>query len=508
MNDKKYQWILYVIVFVILSTISIQVYWNYKNYLANKQQLINDVQVSLDNAIDTYYTDLAHENTIALTIDNSGNINDSTAHLNVIDSLFFKHPMNIINSNSDSTKLSLIDNIKQFKEQQLTSPFSAFDIDLDSAKSSQLRQIQIIQTDSFILENFKDLTSKILVSITQDSLNIKTIDSLVKQELNRKNIDISYQLVLNLCDDFENFTKVECEANQEDSVAIVNGLSTVSKSSFLPRNSILKIHFSNETKVILKRIMSGILISTLLVLAVISCLFYLLKIIKDQKQLAEVKNDLISNITHEFKTPIATIGVALESIKNFNVIDDKEKTKDYLNMSSNQLSKLNMMVEKLLETATLDSDNLSLNRESIDLVKMLETITNKHKIQLQDKTLSFTTNLETALVQVDVFHIENAINNIIDNALKYGGNTISVQLKKSRLTTDILIEDNGNTLSNSNKEKVFEKFYRVPKGNTHDVKGFGIGLYYTKKIIEKHNGIVTLDLNNSLTTFKILLPNE
>ena len=109
---------------------------------------------------------------------------------------------------------------------------------------------------------------------------------------------------------------------------------------------------------------------------------------------------------------------------------------------------------------------------------------------------------------MDVFHIENAINNIIDNALKYGGNTISVQLKKSLLTTDIFISDNGNTLANANKEKVFEKFYRVPKGNTHDVKGFGIGLYYTRKIIEKHNGFVTLDLNNSLTTFKIVLPNE
>ena len=128
-------------------------------------------------------------------------------------------------------------------------------------------------------------------------------------------------------------------------------LSTISKSAYLPKGSTLKVHFKNETKTILKRILSGILISILLVLAVISCLFYLLTIIKRQKQLAEVKNDLISNITHEFKTPIATISVALESIKNFNVIDDKEKTKTYLEMSNTQLSKLNVMVEKLLETA-------------------------------------------------------------------------------------------------------------------------------------------------------------
>src|SRR5690606_24209312 len=107
---------------------------------------------------------------------------------------------------------------------------------------------------------------------------------------------------------------------------------TSSKSSLLPKDSSLSIAYKNETLEILKRSLTGILISTLLILAVISSLFYLLKIIKNQKQLAEVKNDLISNVTHEFKTPIATISVALESIKDFNVIDNKEKTKSYIDL--------------------------------------------------------------------------------------------------------------------------------------------------------------------------------
>ena len=131
--------------------------------------------------------------------------------------------------------------------------------------------------------------------------------------------------------------------------------------------------------------LSGILLSLLLSIAIISCLFYLLKTIKHQKQIAEVKNDLISNITHEFKTPISTIGVALESIKNFNVIDDKEKTKSYLEMSSTQLNKLNVMVEKLLETATLDSEDLDLNKDEIDIVVLISALLEKHKISLDDK---------------------------------------------------------------------------------------------------------------------------
>ena len=423
MNDKKYKWILYAIVFVILSTIGIQVYWNYKNYQINKQQLINDVQISLDNAVNRYYEDLAHENTIALTIDNTKLSSDSAFNLQSLDSLFFNHSINLKHNDSNSIK----DNIKIFKERRLN---SIIDLDLDSTRSSRFRQVQYLKTDSLALDDFKNLTSKILVSITQDSLNIKTIDSLVKHELSRKNIDIKYNLDFEYLNEVNHFFNTTLQTKFINKETPKGYLSTISKSSFLPRESCLQINFNNETKVILRRILSGILISTLLVLAVISCLFYLLKIINHQKQLAEVKNDLISNITHEFKTPIATIGVALESIKNFNVIADKEKTKEYLNMSSDQLSKLNTMVEKLLETATLDSDDLNLNKESINVVSLLETITNKHKVQLLDKTLSFETDLDTILVNADPFHLENAINNIIDNALKYGGQHVFCTIKE------------------------------------------------------------------------------
>ena len=110
-------------------------------------------------------------------------------------------------------------------------------------------------------------------------------------------------------------------------------------------------------------------------------------------------------------------------------------------------------------------------------------------------------------LNVDIFHFENAINNVIDNAFKYGGPKIDVQVKGKSSHIEILISDNGTTLTKANKDRIFEKFYRIPKGNTHDVKGFGIGLYYTKKIIEKHNGSIQVQINNQLTTFKIILPH-
>ena len=505
MNNKHFQWVLYVIVIVILGTISIQLYWNYKNYQTNKQQLINDVQVSLDNAIETYYANLAEKSTVGFAIEMASK-DDIFSSETKFDSLINKlHISGQEFKNLDSISLEVenTNGIKIFKGKKADSLLNTVHNDQNSnkhlSKKNDFRTLNIERLDSASINDIKVLTSKVIISLSQDSLNLASIDTLIKQEILRKNVSISFSLSLKT-------NKDEPELYNEISDN-TSSLSTTSKSTFLPKNSILTIHFTNATKEILKRSLTGILLSTLLVLAVISCLFYLLKIIKHQKQIAEVKNDFISNITHEFKTPIATIGVALESIKDFNVINDKEKTQTYLNMSSNQLSKLNLMVEKLLETATLDSDSLKLIKKEYNITELLKSIIDKHQIQANGKTINFKTLDKEIFAKVDVFHFENAINNIIDNAIKYGGKIISVNLKKQTNQINITISDNGNTLTKSNKDQIFEKFYRIPKGNTHNVKGFGIGLYYAKKIIEKHGGTIRLDLNNKLTTFKISLAN-
>ena len=485
------------IVTVIVATIGLQMYWNYKNYGINKQQLINDVQISLDNAIESYYANLAQNRAVAFSF-NSDSLISSPNAIMAIDSLFkdvelFERDgmtkdsfrINITNGDHIST-LGGVDSLLTFIQNDNPT----------IKRRTHVSRVDFTENDTLTLQNLNTLTSKVVISMHRETLDLTEVDSLFSKELQRKSLDLKYNLHYSSPTDT---LKIENKING-------NGLTTVSKSPFLPMDNELSVHFTNETKTILKRIMAGMFMSTLLVLAVISCLFYLLKIIQKQKQLAEVKNDLISNITHEFKTPIATIGVALESIKNFKVIDDKEKTRTYLNMSTDQLSKLNVMVEKLLETATLDSDNLNLNKESIDLNDLLYGIIEKHKMQ-SNKTIIFDHLNETVLAKADPFHIDNAINNILDNAIKYGGDTINVKLIKKEGAIEVAISDSGNTLSKSQKDKIFEKFYRVHTGNTHDVKGFGIGLYYTKRIIEKHNGNISLDLNDNWTTFKIKIPN-
>jgi two-component system phosphate regulon sensor histidine kinase PhoR len=510
MNDKRYKWILYTIVAVIAVTIVIQVYWNYKNYQTNKQQLINDVQVSLDKAVDDYYAKLAQETTLGFSFEGVstdkifeegstfstilGDIDEKNGRFKNIDSI-------------DITKIEGATIVRGFEVDSMMTTYrnEHKPISVDSMKA-QINELKATQKD-LNLSNIEMLTSKIVISINNDTLDLKKVDSFLVKGLKRKKIIIDHKLHYNNENQSKKFSKGFLDVIS-DSINNSNGiLKTTSKSTFLPKESVLQVHFTNETRNILKRSLAGILISTLLILAVISCLFYLLKIIKHQKQLAEVKNDLISNITHEFKTPISTIGVALESINNFNAIEDKEKTKNYINMSTEQLGKLNIMVEKLLETATLDSDNLELKKESVNIVGLLSDMVNRYKIQFNEKEFNTSLKTDSLLANIDLFHFENALNNILDNAVKYGGDLISIDLIPKDKTFDIAISDNGTGLTKANKNRVFEKFYRVPKGNTHDVKGFGIGLYYTKTIVDKHYGTITLNLAKNLTTFKITLPN-
>lgn len=488
MNGLKYKSILYLISAVILATLCIQVYWNYKNYQIGKQQLANDVQTSLDNAVDQYYTGLAAKDSFQVFGDTlrfpTGTMNKRGLFLADTCLTRFRtkdtahKEITILQSNnSDSLNLNLTI--------------------LDSFRIGNLDN-SIFEIISESNNPITELSSKIVVSFSEDRLSLAKIDSLFYKELQRKNIDVDYGL--SQSGTLQKIEKLRPEIIEQAT------LETASKSPYFFRENILKAHFTNVTLAVLKKNLVGILLSFLLVGSVIVCLLYLLKIIKQQKQLAEVKNDLISNITHEFKTPLATIGIAMEAIQKFNSENDSEKNIRYAKISREQVDKLNMMVEKLLETATLDSEKLELNFETCNLVELLQLASQNEAFLVGDKTISFSSSEEEVLYSIDIFHFENAINNIIDNAIKYGGKDISVEIVKQNNSIEITISDSGTSLTEAHKKQIFEKFYRVPKGNTHDVKGFGIGLYYTKKIIEKHKGNIDLSIKPN-TAFKITLPN-
>jgi two-component system phosphate regulon sensor histidine kinase PhoR len=493
MNTKKYRWILYLITLTVITTIAVQVYWNYQNYLQNKQRVANEIQLSLDNAIEEYFADVTKKSTVAF-VDMSG---DSVLSKDRARSFLSKVKFETLFNNAKRRSLKTK---KQFN--------------FGDVKPTSIDGISIFKgrkADS--IGNLNTFANKIIISISQDSIVYTKIDSLLRKQLTNKNIVLDYHFnhyngdsIIFKSDENATFNRGDKKDFVKGEDVFINWKGLNSKSTYLKNNEQFRILFKDSSFEALKRSSTGILLSLLLSLAIISCLFYLLKIINKQKELAEIKNDLISNITHEFKTPITTVSTALEAINNFNAIDDKEKTKKYLSISSLQLKKLHQMVEKLLETATLDSEKLLLQKEEVDVIKLVKNIASKNELYSEEKNIHFVSSQDELLISLDPFHFENAISNLLDNAIKYGGNEIEIHINNVLDTLEITVADNGNGIEKNQQEKIFDKFYRIPKGNTHNVKGFGIGLFYTKKIVEKHDGKIQLLPDSTNTIFKITLP--
>lgn len=533
MKTKKHTWILYLIVITIIATISVQFYWNFKNYEENRQRVTNEIQLSLDNAIEEYYSSLAKSNFLTIV---SAKYNDDATPLKdtFINKLLNKTKKTA--SKNEKPKIT-INNIKITSDENVSKEkvdsmmnstkefITKFNTKVDPSNRKRADSIKVMtqftdKKNGYTLH--RDGTRKVIqyfrgkkaadslklstnlepifISFLDQSVEYKKIDSLIENQLKKKGIRLKTSFHHHKNDTLFHQTK--------DSVLNSETFLVSSKSTFVRENEAFQLVYNNTSLEAFKRSFTGILLSFLLSLIIIFSLFFLLKVINQQKELAAIKNDLISNITHEFKTPIATVSTAIEAIENFNALDDREKTKKYLSMSSLQLKKLHLMVEKLLETATLDSEQLLLQKEEYNIVELIDKLAQKHQHLTTEKKIHFSTNTGFIDVTIDVFHFENAVSNLIDNAIKYGGDKIEITINAILNHIEITVADNGNGIEKNQQEKIFEKFYRVPKGNTHDVKGFGIGLYYTKKIIEKHNGTIQLLSHLKNTLFKITLPNE
>lgn len=253
-----------------------------------------------------------------------------------------------------------------------------------------------------------------------------------------------------------------------------------------------------------------IYISTIVFLVLIFFGFSLATIIK-QKRLSEVITDFINNMTHELKTPIATISLSSEMIMRLDLDDDLEKAKKYAGIIFKENKRLETQVERVLNISTLDTENTTLNKKLLDFHELLAEVkdtfdfnqlANGGKILIENNASVFT-------IQADPIHITNVVYNLLDNAVKYCTTkpVISITTKNERNHLVIEIKDNGIGIRKEDLKMIFNKFYRVSTGNIHDIKGFGLGLFYVKLIINEHNG--SIDVKSKLgegSTFTIKLP--
>ncbi len=282
------------------------------------------------------------------------------------------------------------------------------------------------------------------------------------------------------------------------------------ESEPMPFRSQLRVEIHPDNGSIWISLLPQILFSLFITGGILLLFMLIYKEALRQKKIGDIRRDFINNMTHEFKTPLATMSLAADTIMNEKVIADKDKVTYYAQQIKNENRKLNDQVEKVLDLALTEKNALEMNLANTDIIRCAENAVAALKLQAESAGGSITLTAEGAFtpIAVDRFHMERLLVNLIDNAIKYGGKppVVKVTAQQYRGGTEIKVTDNGSGIPKEDWKSVFDPFRRLQSGDVHDVKGFGIGLSYAKTVAEKHNGTLYVsESGNSGTTFTLVL---
>ena len=369
----------------------------------------------------------------------------------------------------------------------------------------------------FIIEEF-NVSRNVAKSIVQANMKIELVEVVIHQLLSQGN-----QNILNRIDTAQVRREVRDQLvnrniNQPFELGIIDGndrilgVGSVSNLEFLKAKGIraelfpsdllglenfLVIHFPTKENYLMQQVFLPLSSSLLFMAIIIVCFVYAIKVIIRQKKISEVKNDFINNMTHEFKTPISTVSLAIEALQDPDLLGQKSLRSRYLGIIKDENARLGKQVEQVLQAAALDKKDFKLEVEPINLVDAVEEAKKHFELLVEKRggTIETDYQVQTGILEADPFHLNNILNNLLDNANKYSGDSPSIRVavreKNDRYT--LAIQDTGIGMSKDAQKRIFDKFYRVPTGNIHDVKGFGLGLSYVKTMVEAHKGSIQVE---------------
>lgn len=401
--------ILAFIIFIAVLIIGIQIYWNYIQYSNNRIQVIKEIQSILDNVSREY-----DKNFFQLPGLTDGGMKVEVEH-----------------GDGESIQTIIDEVLAEIQNKNL----------IDSGDTTS-----------------PEISYKVIVA--EPDLN--KYRELLQQELRAHGYKMNFSLKI-----------IENDKVSDSLGSIPANFDIITASSLLSSlnpDSYIYMYYSNPVLPSLLKGITGIVLSLILCGIVFFALYNLMFIINKQKEISEIKNDFINNVTHEFKTPIATVSSALEAIKLFNNENLSDKSKHYLDISENQLKKLNHLVEIIMETSLLENSRLELEFKNTDLIKLIKDNVERHRLNTS-KEILFDSNVEILEREADPFYFENAVSNLLDNAIKYGGNKIEVSVTDAEENTKIMVKDNGAGIPAQDQPYIFDKFYRSTTKNIHNVKG-------------------------------------
>ena len=359
-------------------------------------------------------------------------------------------------------------------------------------------------------DKLKNIANQVVTEvISWDAFEVdhRLINQVLGKALKENNITIDYEYGV-----LRDSTVTERSENA-DSLQLINSSfkATLFPSNIFEKNLQLSVYFPGQDTFIYRSVnwllIASFLFSMIILVTFALSIFYILK----QKKVSEMKSDFINNMTHEFKTPIATISVAADSISNDKVISNPEKVRYFTGMIKKENTRMNRQVEDILTIARLDKKEFEFKWEPINVHGLIDDAIQGISIQVEKRRGRISTNLNAPnpVATTDKFHCTNIVYNLLDNAIKYAAGNPQIVITTANKTNGILIsvEDNGIGMSKAVQGKIFEKFYRQPSGNIHNAKGFGLGLSYVKAVVEANQGKISVHSEPGKgSKFNVFLP--
>lgn len=388
----------------------------------------------------------------------------------------------------------------------------------DSASDYEKLKAELVEKRA---EMFSDLFDE-LISINiykeyKPSIDTVVLDSLLLTELHQKGIYADYKSWVHTAQKADTLSRFNASSrSRRHGFVNLDPEKHIFRVNLSPNNVFvtplyLTIQFPDEQNYLLRTMWVILSISAVIILSLVLAFFYTINTIRKQKKYTEIKNDFISNMTHEFKTPISTIALAGEMLSDGSITKTPEKLERFTKMIREENKRLGVLVESVLQTAILDKGDFKLQRTDVDLHELIQSAVEKIHLQVEQKNGKLQTNLNAkeAMVWVDKVHITNIVLNLLDNALKYSKEIPDISISTENTANGVLlsVKDNGIGISKDDAKKIFDQFYRVSTGNVHNIKGFGLGLSYVRAVVIKHGGQISVDSElNKGSTFKIYIP--
>jgi two-component system phosphate regulon sensor histidine kinase PhoR len=352
----------------------------------------------------------------------------------------------------------------------------------------------------------KQLSTNYFVVMVNSEIDANLLEFLLRTEFEKRNVKADFEYGIYDCTHekmvYGNYVSVHDAKSKTEPIKNL--------PNWANQGYYFGVQFPNREAQILNQM--GIWsFSSVVLLLVIVFFAYTLFVILKQKRLSEIQKDFINNMTHEFKTPIATIAVSAEVLKNPDILQQPERLLNYSTIIENENKRLKKHVERVLQMARLDKEDIGLKKESVSLHEVIEEVVAGMRVTLQEKQGRVDLQLEAnqPFITADRHHLMNVIYNLLDNAIKYCKDSpfIVIRTKQDNKGITLEMQDNGIGVGKENQKRIFQKFFRVPTGNVHDVKGFGLGLNYVKQIVEAHRGRILVEsaIGNG-STFKVYLP--